>query len=62
MRPLARFVRYPDSGLRRYLGSIKVPIPELDGLSTDAKSAYGAALNGDGSVNVERTKAARKAR
>lgn len=62
MRPLARFVRYLDSGLRRYLGSIKVPIPELDGLSTVAKSAYGAALNGDGSVNVERTKAARKAR
>jgi len=27
-----------------------------------AKSAYGAVLNGDGSVNVERTKAARKAR
>lgn len=47
MRPLARFVRYLDSGLRRYLGSIKVPIPELDGLSTVAKSAYGAALNGD---------------
>lgn len=46
MRPLARFVRYLDSGLRRYLGSIKVPIPELDGLSTVAKSAYGAALNG----------------
>ena len=52
MRPLARFVRYLDSGLRRYLGSIKVPIPELDGLSTAAKSAYGAALNGDGSVTT----------
>lgn len=52
MRPLARFVRYLDSGLRRYLGSIKVPIPELDGLSTVAKSAYGAALNGDGSVTT----------
>ena len=52
MKPLARFVRYLDSGLWRYLGSIKVPIPELDGLSTVAKSAYGAALNGDGSVTT----------
>lgn len=53
MRPLARFVRYLDSGLRRYLGSIKVPIPELDGLKhRREESAYGAALNGDGSVTT----------